>query len=859
MKSGNKKHLYPPQAASWLIERMFPDSGKCSILGDMIEIYRYLVGDKGLCRARLWFWGQCIKAFPSFVSGELYWRFSMLKNYLIITLRVIKRHKGFIFFNFIGLTIGLTSFLLILLFVRFEFSFDRYHKETDSIFRVIVDTHEFYRGKDQVSVTPAPLAAAIKNEFPEVEEAVKIREQGVLIRHKEQIFSETVIYADPEILDLFTFPIVSGDKKTAMKAPYSLLLTRQSAEKYFGDQDPIGQILSIDNRPYHVTGILENIRENSHFHFDFLSPFSSFVDIRGEERVVRWSWWSFYTYVKLREDADPAQFEPKLTELLRIHSADSTQTLRLQALKDIHFYGRTNFDMEPYADIRNIYLFSAIALFILLIACFNYMNLSTARASRRAKEVGMRKVVGATRKNLIRQFLAESFLFTLVTFFLSIGLVRLLFPAFGHLINRKMEFSMILQGGTSFFLLGVVVFVGLISGLYPAIVLSSFRPVTILKGDYKVSARASFFLRNSLVSLQFVISIALIFCSLVVYKQLQFIKNKEIGLVTDFTMSVYCYDDTDVIRREFESYPGILDVTACSQDPINITSANMGGWEGKSKEENLIVYQLSIDYNSFDFLGIQLLEGRNFSRERALEGKSYILNEAAVRAIGWEDPIGNRYGFEGGDLGTVIGVVKDFHFAPLNLKIEPLAISLLSGESGARFLLKVASEDISGTIAFVESTWKKIYPDRVYRYSFLDDNLDRMYRSERKLGTMFTYFTILAIVIAGLGLFGIASFTAEQKTKEIGIRKVLGASVSGISFLLTRNFLRLVIIANLVAWPLGWFIMQKWLQNFAYRTNISPIVFVSSAFMAVGIALLTVSYQAIKAALADPIKSIRNE
>jgi putative ABC transport system permease protein len=854
----NNKPILPPKLAAWILRHTAVPEERFPVAQNLDEDFSEYVSLNGRYKARLMYWHHVLKTIFIIFCYKIYWRCVLFKNYFITALRNFKRHKGFTLINFIGLTVGLTCFLLIMLFVKFEFSFDRYHENADSIYRIIVDTHEFYQGKDQVSVTPSLLAESLKKELPEVVNATKIYAIRVNIRHNDQIFSEIVFLADPELLELFTFPMVLGDTKTAMKAPYSLLLTRKSAAKYFGNQNPIGQTLSVDNREYHITGVLENIPENSHFHFDFLSPFSTYVDIHGRDEVLRWHNWAYYTYVQLRPDADPAQLEPKLTTLLKRHREDLTRTLRLQPLKDIHFYGGTNFDMEPNTDIWNIYLFSAIALFILLIACFNYMNLSTARASNRAKEVGMRKVIGATRKSLIRQFLAESYIFTLITLFLSIGLVKLLLPVFSALMNSELEFSLIAQGGTLLLLLGIVLFVGLTSGLYPAIVLSSFPPASILKGDYKLTARGSIF-RNSLVSLQFVISIALIFCSLVVYKQLQFVRNRDLGFVTDYTMSVYCDNDNDAIRREFESYPGILDVTASSQAPINVESGGHCEWEGKSEEDNLLVYMLSVDTNFFDFYGIELLTGRTFSKERATDRHAYILNEAAVKALGWENPLDKRFGFDEENLGTVIGVVKDFHFAPLNLNIEPLAIFLLSEEWRTSFSLKVAPMDIPGTIAFVESTWKKFYPDRAFQYSFLDDTLNRMYHRERRLGTMFLYFTFLAILIAGLGLFGIASFTAGQMTKEIGIRKVLGASVSGISLLLTRNFLQLVIISNLIALPVSWFIMHKWLQNFAYRTNIGPLVFAFSAFLAIAIAVLTVSYQTVKAATANPVDSLRYE
>ena len=783
----------------------------------------------------------------------------MFKNYIKTAYRNLYKTKVFSLINFIGLTVGLTCFLLIMLFVKFEFSFDRYHEKADSIYRIIVDTHEFYRGKDQVSITQAPLAQALKAELPEIVNAAKMRDRDVLIRQNEQQFSETIIYADPEILELFTFPLSAGDKKIVMQAPYSLVLTRKSAEKYFGSQNPIGQTLSIDNSEYHVTGILENIPENSHFHLDFLSPFSTYKDIVGQDRVSQWSSWNCYTYIQLRENTDPSQLEPKLTALLRRHDKDSSQTLRLQPIKDIHFYGRTNFDIEPNSDIRNIYLFSTIAVFILLIACFNYMNLSTACASRRLKEVGIRKVVGATRKSLVRGFLFESLLITLVALLLSIYFVKLLLPAFGSLMNTKLGFSLIVEEGTLLLLLGVVLFVGLVSGLYPALMLSSFRPASILKGNYKLTTRGSFFFRNTLVSLQFVISIALIFCSLVVYKQLQFIENRNLGFVTNYIMSVYCDKEKDAIQREFESYPGIIDVTASSQTPIRVTGATNGKWEGKPEGENLIVYMLTVDPNFFDFYGIELLSGRNFSNERAADKNAFILNETAAKTIGWENPLGKRFGFNEQNLGTVIGTVKDFHFAPFNLSIEPLAIFLTPEGERVRFSLKLAPDDIPGTIAFVESTWKKFYPEKMFRYSFLDETLNQRYSKEHRLGTMFSYFTFLAIFIAGMGLFGIASFTTEQMTKEIGIRKTLGASIISIYLLLSKSFVKWILLANVVAWPIAFYAMNKWLENFAYRANIGIWVFILSASLALLIALITVSYQSIKAAIANPVESIRYE
>ena len=858
MTAGQKKKK-PPRIAEWLMIRLSWFEDREAILENLREEYEDRLQSKGKLLARWWYRLHVLRSFMPFMGFELRWRFSMLKNYFRIAVRSFMKNKVFSAINIAGLAVGMTCFILISLFVGYEVSYDRYHQHADRIYRIIVDTHEFYKGKDQVSVTTSWLAGALKEEFPEIANAATIRKEGITIRHNEQLLSDVIFFADPEFFEIFTFPLIQGDQATAMQEPYSLLLTPESAKKYFGEQEPLGQTLSINDRLYHVTGILDDVPKNSHFHFDLVSPFATWVDIRGEDRVYRNNSWSYYTYVQLTEAADPVPLEPKLTTLLRRHRDNSTQTLRLQALKDIHFYGRTNFDLESNRDIRTIYLFSAIALFILLIACFNYINLSTARLSRRAKEVGMRKVIGATRQSLIRQFLAESCLFTLVALFLSIGLVWLLLPSFSALVNSTLSLSLITKRGTLLLYFVIVLFVGLGSGFYPALILSSFRPASILKGEYRRTDRGSLFFRNSLVSLQFIASIALIFCSFVVYKQLLFIKNKDLGIVTDYTMILYSYDDHEVLRREFESHPGILDITSSSESPVNVRSANAYAWEGMPEEENLIVYNLFVDHDFFDYYGIKLIAGSHFSRERTTDRRAYIVNEAAVKYIGWERPVGKRFGHDKENLGTIVGVVEDFHFAPLNLKIEPLAIALIPEGNRFRFSLRLDPSDIPGTIKFVETAWKKFNPDRVFRYVFLDETLDRMYRSERRLGTMFFCFMILAILIAGLGLFGIASFTAEQRTKEIGIRKVVGASVFGISFLLVRHLLSLIVISSLVACPIGWFIMQKWLQNFAYKTEIGPFVFMGAAGITLCIALGAVAYQSLKAAMANPVDSLRYE
>ena len=786
----------------------------------------------------------------------------MLKNYLTVILRNIQRHKGYALINLTGLTIGMMCFVLIALYVKYEFSFDTYHKNRDRIYRIVTETEETYMGKNQLPVTPAPLAQALKDTFPEVVKATRIHRIRSTINQDGHYYTESNFYfTDPEFLEIFTFPLIQGDPQTALDEPYSLLLTNRTAQKYFGQGDPIGKILSVNKKDFVITGILHDVSDNSHFHFDFLASFSSLVDIQGEEQIMRWSRWSYHIYLELQEHADHLLLEEKLPELLRKnYSPDATQTLRIQPLADIHFDSKTNFEWEPNIDIRNVYLFTAIALLILLIACFNYMNLSTARSAGRAKEVGLRKVIGAARGSLIRQFLCESILFSLLALFLSFFLVKLFLPGFGSFLNRELDFSLIGEGVMIPGLAVLALFVGLVAGSYPALFISSFQPAVILKGERKSTAMGSTFLRNLLVVTQFAISIALIFCSAVVFKQLHYIQNKELGYVKDYIVEVPFYGhDSKILTDELRKYPGILDVTVASSLPGDVGSAGFMEWEGKTDDEKLLMYRLWVDYSYLDFYGIELIEGRKFSREFSADmDNAYILNRKAMEVLGWKDPVGKRIGDDKENLGVVVGVVENFHIASLHLNIEPLAI-MLSLKENESLSIKVRPEDISAALAFIEESWKKRFPERVFSYSFLDDRLERMYRSERKLGTTFNTFTTIAILVACLGLFGLVSFMAQRKTKEIGIRKVLGASVPNITFSLIREFLKLVTIAILVAWPIAYFVMQKWLDNFAYRTNISIWIFLSSGTIALIIALTTVSYRSVKAALANPIESLRYE
>jgi putative ABC transport system permease protein len=787
----------------------------------------------------------------------------MFQNYLKSALRNIKRQKGYSLITLAGLIIGITCFVLISLYVRYEFSYDRFHENAQNIYRVLVDTRETYMGKSQVTVTPGPLASAMQEEFPEVLKATKVESERVVMKYGEHRFAEdSIYYVDPAFLDIFDFPLLAGDPKTALSKPNCLLVSQGMAEKYFGQENPVGKTIHVDNTDYQITGVMVNIPGNTHFRFDFLASFSSLVELQGRDRVFSWNRWSYRTYVLLHGQADPVSLENKLVDFLkRNYREDAAQTLCLQPVSDIHFYTKANFELEPTADIRNVYLLSAIAFFILLIACFNYMNLSTARATTRAKEIGMRKVIGANRMQLIRQFLGESTLFSLIALLISVMLVKLLLPAFRVFIDRKLEAGFIQYGTLLLILIGLALFTGLVSGSYPALVLSSFQPTAVLKGTGARRSRSSSLFRNSLVVSQFIISAALIFCTIVVFNQLHFIRNKELGFVKDYVVTVpYPIEGYEALKNELRQNTQVLDVTSSNDLPHNISGASFGEWDGYNPEERLIVYRNWVDANFLSFYDIPVVQGRGFAEEyNDKEGQVYILNEAAVKAIGWDDPIGKRLGFSGEDeKGVVVGVVKDFHFAPLHLNIEPLALTPNS-ERIDWLSIKISPQSIPETLAFIERTWKRHSPDGDFSYNFLDDRLDRMYRTEEKLGKTFSIYTFIALFVACLGLFGLASFTTAQRTKEIGIRKVLGATGWNITLLTTKKIMALVLMANAVALPVANFAMQNWLQNFAYRVEVGVWIFALSATLSLAIALLTVSYQTIKAATANPVDSLRYE
>ena len=797
----------------------------------------------------------------------------MLKNYLKTALRNLGKHKAFSFINLSGLMIGIACCILILLYVRDELSYDRYHEHAGRIWRV---TREWLNEDGTTSLhlghVAPPIAPLLKNDFPDIIEAVRIQKPGRLLcsfdnRH---FLEEDMIFADENLFKVFSFTLVKGDPETALKDPFSIVITERAARKYFGDQDPIDKVLKIENRfDARISGVVRAAPANSHFHFVMIGSLNTIKQLYGQREFQSWSSNNYATYLLLPPDYPADNLRSQFPAFLDRHLGESSHErnrLHLQHLTDIHLHSHLDSELEPNSSIVNVYIFSAIAVFVLLIACINFMNLSTARSSVRAKEVGMRKVVGAQRGHLIQQFLSESLLMAFLALALAVILVKIALPAFSGFVNRELKLGFFDSWQVWLGLFIMALLVGVAAGSYPAFFLSSFRPALVLKGTQGPSGHGSRF-RTILVVAQFAISTILIISVTVVYKQLQFSRSKRLGFnqeqIVVLPTSSQIRSQYETIRTRLLAHPGIVNVAASRRVPSGrlLDSGGARLISGTSSEP--INFRIAFVTTSYDFIPtyeMELVAGRDFSREFSTDtSQAFILNETAVRKIGWspEEAINQDFQY-GRRKGRIIGIVKDFHFESLHQEISPMVFYIERGDY-RRISVRLSPENIPQTMAFLQKEWRQYRPNYPFDYFFIDENFDDLYRSEEKLGQVFGAFALLAIFIACLGLFGLASFTAEKRTKEIGIRKVLGAPVSGIIFLLSQQFAKWVFVANAIAWPLAYFAMQRWLQNFAYRTQLGLWIFLGAAGVSLIITLLTVSFQSVKAALADPVNSLRYE
>jgi putative ABC transport system permease protein len=773
----------------------------------------------------------------------------MLISYIKITIRNMMRERGYTFINVAGLAVGMTCFILIMLWVRDELSYDRFHLNADRL--CLVTDYEKYADGDELtfSVNPPELAPTLKSEYPEIVDAARYRPMGgMMVRSGGNPFSEDKLtFADPSFFSLFSFPFVKGELNQALSSPNSVVITERAAVKYFGDENPIGKILQVDDRvDLTVTGIMQNVPSNSHLQFDLVVPFET-VEEFGLE-LDGWDQFAHKTYVLLAENADLAQLSKKIAGTIKRHDQDAIVELSLQPVTDIHLSG----------DMSAIYLFSIIAAFILLTACINYMNLATARTGKRGREVGLRKVVGASRKEIVLQFLGESILVSLVALFLSLLLVEIFLPLFNNLSAKQLSFSLMKNGSVILILLTTAIATGTISGSYPALFLSALAPASVLKGTWRSGSKAALF-RKLLVSLQFVLSIALIIGTVVIGRQLHFIQNQKLGFDKERVLCINLKGDSprkyELLKSELSKAEGVLSISAVSRPPAGLhMSTLIHEWGDGQIQGELLIHRLFADWDFAATLGVEMVDGRFLSQRFVSDTSSnVVVNQAAVRAMGIQSPLGKEV------LGsTIVGVIKDFHFNSLHSEIKPLAIQ--HRHNMFRYLLvKLRPGDISRSISSLAATWDNLIPGKPFDYRFLDENIDRMYRTDQRVGKIINSFTILALFIACLGLFGMASYTAEQRTKEIGIRKVLGATVPKITFSLIREFGKWVLLANLVAWPLAYFAMNRMLEVYAYRISLDLWIFLAAGATALILAVATVSYQSIKAALANPVETLRYE
>lgn len=801
----------------------------------------------------------------------------MLKNYLKIALRNIQKRKGYSLINVTGLAIGITCCLLMLLYVRYEVSYDRFHEGADDIYRVaLIDESPQTR-------TPHPMAQAMVRDFPEVEHAVSLTpiwgpgltRPTYSVRYEDRRYDERNILAvDSTFLDVFSFPVYAGDAEAALRELFAILLTQSTARKYFGDTDPLGKRLTINDDTEVVVGaILEDVPANAHFHFDFLLSYVTLKQAWQGSPFFEWEDFGHYNYIRLAPGASPQAVEAKIPAWIQryldlspedVEELESGRAaLRLQPLTDIHLRSHLRWELESNGHITYVYLFAAAALFILLIACINFMNLATARSANRAKEVGVRKTLGASRKQLALQFLGESILYSALAIAVALVFTELSLPLFNALSGSELSLDDLNSGTLIAGLVGIVLLTGLVSGSYPAFFLSAFRPARVLKGQRTARTDGAWF-RKGLVTFQFALSISLIIGTLVISDQLHFLRSQDLGFDGDQVVVVPIKDEA--MRTRYEAFKDaltqssqVLHASAVSNVPGSRFNRNNIQWQDAPP---VGVAELRVDEDFFETLGITLEAGRSFSRAFPADvGGAFILNETAARLFDWETPLQEEIRWLDEDstyVAPVIGIAQDFHVASLRERVGPVIIQMWPG-SFNYVLVKIKPERIPETLAFIEQTWTSFAPDRTFEYSFLNEDFRALYQAEEQTGTVVALFSALAVLVACLGLFGLAAYAAEQRTKEIGIRKVMGASVRSLVALLSTDFLKLVGFAFLVAAPLAYVAMHRWLHEFAYRVDISWPLFLYAGLTALGVALVTVSYQALRAALADPVKSLRYE
>lgn len=870
----------PPKAAELILKILLVEEDFFERLGDYEEGYMIKREEKGKGRADLWYWFQVLLGIPVFLNKTIYWGAVMFKHYFKIALRNFTRQKLFSFINVLGLAVGLAACIMILFWVQDEVSYDNFHKNYENIYRVEREMN-FDQQHAQVPITSYPYGPTMVDEYPEVINTVHLVHDEMFVLDKRNVLNRMpVLGADNSIFEMFDFKLINGDEKTALVDPRSVVLTPQLAIQYFGGLDVVGKTLSVEHNggeaDYTITGIMEKVPHNSHVQFSAMVSFTTYPEQRRSGWPGNW----LYTYVLLNESANAATLETKFPTLIDKHmaaefaaylpeGADIHEILkiRLKPLGAIHLAPAEHFEIDPQGSLTYVYIFSAIAGLILLIACINFMNLSTAKANKRAKEVGLRKSVGAHKQQLWKQFLSESTITACFALMLALLLIILLLPGFNSLSGKELSISILFTSHNWIYLLLITGLTSIAAGLYPAFVLSAYDPAKVFKEINSKRGSAGF--RKTTTVLQFVISIALIICTIVVYNQMNFLNEKALGFDKENVLVIEAtgedvLNNMEKFKNDLLQSSQIISIAASNNYPGNDRFSDTIFKRADSEEKYDVIFQTA-DYDFLDTYGIELASGRNFSREFVGDANNAaIINEAALEKFGLtpETAIGKKLNPTGRFLPieevTIVGVAKDFNYTSLHQNIRPFCFLLT--EARVNFVsIRIAPGNTQDAISFVENKWQSIFPKKEFNFSFLDERIQSLYENEQRMGSIIMIFSLFSVFVGCLGLFGLASFTAEEKTKEIGIRKVLGSTVGEITLMLSKQFLKWVLVANVIAWPLAYFAMDSWLQNFAYKTDLSIGIFLIAGLIAILIALSTVSYQAVKAALMNPVSSLKHE
>jgi len=798
----------------------------------------------------------------------------MFRNYLKIALRTLRKQKAYSFINVGGLAVGLSCCILILLFVEDEISYDRFHDGAEQIYRLRVERFSSGGEAEYTSTASAPMLPAAVNDVPQIESATRVNRRTLLVRKDDLgFYEENFVYVDSTFFDVFSFEVVRGNPSQILRAPGSLVLTESSAQRYFHGLDPIGQSLNVEGTEMAVTGIVKDPPTQSHFTFDILASFSSLESTRGPS--ANWNWWSlsFHTYFKLRPGSDVAAAQEQLREMPSRYIGDQEsvsgyrQFLYLQPLVDIHLNSQYRYELGNNSQKSYVFVFAAVAFFILLIACVNFMNLSTARSAERAQEVGMRKVSGARLNQLVAQFLGESIVITMIALVASLILIQALLPLFNGLAFKELSINYLERWPLTLIMIGGAVFVGILTGLYPAFALSSFKPVEVLKGRYLPGSSRSW-LRQGLVVFQFSISVVLIIAAVIAQRQLTYMRSADMGFDKEQTLVINGRNN-DVFQNQFEAFkssvsnvPGVESVTISSSIPGRQMGTNVAAREQGMVEDGQTFYWMSVDHDFIEAYDLDMKAGRGFTREMGSDDSlAFVMNEAAYKALGWrsaEEPIGEEVTRQFSDTRNVIGVAGDFNYQSLQVGVEPL-ILFINPSWYSYASIKMPASRVQEAVEGLKGVWGSYSPERPFEFFFLDEDFDRQYRSEVRISSLLNVFTMLAIVIVCLGLFALASFVTERRQKEIGVRKVLGASTREIVLMLSVSFARLVLLSALIATPISWLLANQWLDGFASRIDVGWDIFAISIVLSLVIAVITVSWQSVRAALANPAVSLRSE